>query len=188
MAAPGSCVQVHPPKMIETPRLNLRHPLLSDAADIFEYARDPEVTRYMDWPTHTSPDGAVEFLTSALERLASGTELTWIVTVKPDDRAIGAISCRMHGHAVDFGYALNRRYWGRGFATEAAHAIVDWVSRLEHVYRVWATCDVENVASARVLEKTGLTREGLLRSWSIKPNIGPQPRDAYVYAKVRSAA
>jgi RimJ/RimL family protein N-acetyltransferase len=181
-------VQVEPPKIIETERLSLRRPLLSDAAAIFEYARDPEVTRYMDWSMHTSPDGAVEFLTGALERLAAGTELTWMVTVKPDERAIGTISCRMRGHAVDFGYALNRRYWGRGFATEAARAVVAWVSALEDVYRVWATCDVENIASARVLEKATLTREGVLRSWSIKPNIGPQPRDAYVYAKVRSAA
>lgn len=180
-------MQINLPKIVETQRLTLRHPLLSDAAAIFEYARDPEVTRYMDWPTHTNPESAVEFLTGALDRLAVGTELTWMVTVKPEDWAIGAISARMRGHGVDFGYALNRRYWGRGFATEAAHAVVDWASRLEHVYRVWATCDVENIASARVLEKAGLSREGVLRSWSIKPNIGPHPRDAYVYAKAWSA-
>lgn len=181
-------MRVDPPKVIETRRLDLRHPLLSDATAVFEYASDPKVTRYMDWPTHTSPDDAVGFLTGALERLAAGTELTWMLTAKLDDGAIGAISCRMRGHAVDFGYALNGRYWGRGFATEAARAVVDWVSGLEQVYRVWATCDVENIASARVLQKTGLTCEGVFRAWSIKPNIGPKPRDSYIYARVRTPA
>jgi ribosomal-protein-alanine N-acetyltransferase len=54
------------------------------------------------------------------------------------------------------------------------------------VYRIWATCDTDNVASARVLEKAGLRREGTLHRWSVKPNIGPEPRDAFVFAKVRS--
>jgi RimJ/RimL family protein N-acetyltransferase len=152
---------------------------------VFAYASDPEVTRYMDWVTHASRDDAVAFLDGALERRAAGTETTWMMTVPPDDGAIGVISCRMRGHAADFGYALDRRYWGRGYTTEAARAVVGWASGLEHVHRVWATCDVENVASARVLEKAGLQREGVLRCWSIKPNIGPVPRHSYMYARIR---
>lgn len=109
------------------------------------------------------------------------------MAARPDDRAIGVIACRMRGHAVDFGYALDRRHWRRGYATEAAQAIAAWASGLEHVHRVWATCDVENLASARVLAKAGLQREGVLRRWSIKPNIGTVPRDSYIYARVRDA-
>jgi RimJ/RimL family protein N-acetyltransferase len=171
--------------MLQTERLCLRHPRDSDAAAVSEYASDPEVTRYMDWPTHTGPHEAVVFLEGAHERLAAGTEFTWMIVVKADDRVIGAISCRMRRREVDFGYALNRAYWGQGFATEAARAIVAWASSLEHVNRVWATCDVDNIASARVLEKVGLAREGVRRRRAVKPNIGPEPRDAYVYAKVR---
>lgn len=110
-----------------------------------------------------------------------------MVTITPDDAAIGVISARMRGHAVDFGYVLERRHWGRGFATEAAQAVVGWASGLEHVHRIWATCDVENVASGHVLEKAGLQREGVLRCWMIKPNIGPVPRDSYMYARIRDA-
>ena len=47
---------------------------------------------------------------------------------------------------------------------------------------VWATCDVDNLASARVLEKAGFEREGRLHNWIVHPNIGPEPRDCYVYA------
>jgi RimJ/RimL family protein N-acetyltransferase len=165
----------------------LRSPTLADADAIFEYASDPDVTRYMDWPTQTDPQSARDFLDGCLERLATGSELSWVITVPPSDRSIGMISCRMHGHAVDFGYVLTRSSWGQGFGTEAARAVVGWLSELDHIYRIWATCDADNVASARVLEKAGLQREGTLRRWSVKPNIGPEPRDAFVFAKVRSA-
>jgi [ribosomal protein S5]-alanine N-acetyltransferase len=49
----------------------------------------------------------------------------------------------------------------------------------------WATCDSDNLASARVLEKIGLMREGVLRRHTIRPNISPIPRDVFIYAKVR---
>ena len=176
------------PETIATERLALRRPALSDAEAIFEYGRDTEVTRYMDWPTHKSEQTVIEHLRSCPPRWESGEEFHWVITLRPYDRAIGGISCRIRGHSADFGYVLNRRYWRRGIATEAARAVVAWVSTLEPVYRLWATCDTENLASVRVLEKAGLTREGILRCWAIRPNISQQPRDAFVYAKVRSAA
>ena len=52
-------------------------------------------------------------------------------------------------------------------------------------YRAWATCDVENPASARVMEKAGMIREGVLKRWHVCPTIGYEPRDCYVYAKTR---
>ncbi len=61
--------------------------------------------------------------------------------------------------------------------TEAANAVVDWALSQPEVFRVWAVCDVENVASARFLEKIGMRREGTLSRWIIHPNISEQPRD-----------
>ena len=176
-----------PPRTFTTEHLRLRFPALSDADAIFEYASDPEVTRYMDWPLHTEVETVVDFLRELGERLAERSELPWVITVPPAERAVGMISCRRRGHAVDFGYILHRPYWRRGFGTEAATAVVAWASQLPDVHRVWATCDTENVASARVLEKSGLVREGVLRRWAVRPNIGPLPRDAFVYAKVSAA-
>ncbi len=142
----------------------------------------------MDFPTHRSVADAREFIDRCAERWASGFEYTWVVTGSHDDRVIGAISCRVRGHAADFGYILNPGSWGRGFATEAGKAVVDWVANLAPVARVWATCDADNIASACVLEKLGLSREGVLRAWAIRPNISLEPRDACVYARVRRAA
>ena len=170
--------------VFETPRLRLRVPVPTDVDAIFAYASDAQVTRFMDWPTHTRRETVAEFLEGALARWSDGSEWSWVVTVPSEDQAVGMISCRRRGHAVDVGYILTRELWGRGFMTEAARTVVAWAAQLDGVHRVWATCDAENVASARVLEKTGLAREGRLRCYAIKPNIGPLPRDAFLYAKV----
>jgi ribosomal-protein-alanine N-acetyltransferase len=171
-----------------TTRLVLRRPRLSDAAAIHEYGRDPEVTRFMDWRTHTTVADALAFLEEAARRCQAGLEYCWVITLKPDDRPIGAVGCRVRGHAADVGYVLRRDHWGRGYATEAAGAVFEWAADLEGVHRVWATCDVENTASARVLEKIGMSREGILRRWAIRPNLSPTlPRDTFVYSWVRPA-
>ena len=175
-----------PPEVIETQRLVLRRPRAADAEHVYAYGRDPEVTRFMDWETHRSVRDAAEFIALAATRWDSGEEYSWLVTVKPDDVPVGGVGCRVRGHAVDFGYALARGHWGRGYATEAARAVVEWAFAIDGVHRVWATCDTANAASARVLEKAGLTREGVLRKSAVKPNLPERtPRDAFLYSKVR---
>lgn len=178
---------IEAPEVFTTERLAMRRPLLSDAADIHEYASDPEVTRYMEWRTHADTSQTVEFLKACETRWESGEEFCWVITVKSASRAVGAIACRGRGHAVDFGYVINRKLWGRGYATEAARAVTGWTMTLPGVYRVWATCDAENLASVRVLEKTGLLLEGRLRRSTIRPNISMVPRDTFTFAKTRDS-
>jgi len=173
------------PEIFTTERLLIRRPLLSDAAAIYEYASDPEVTRYMDWRTHIDIRDSVTFLEACAPRWESGQEFCWVITVKPDERAVGVVACRVQGHTADFGYALNRQSWGQGYATEAARTVTAWAMSLPGVYRVWATCDTENVASVRVLEKTGLVLEGRLRRSMIRPNLAEKPRDTFVFATVQ---
>lgn len=173
-----------PPDVLETGRLRLRRAQRDDAPAIFEYASDPEVTRLMDWKRLTDASEARSF-TEEEKAWSSGEEFTWVITVKPDNFAAGAISCRPDGHRAEIGYVLNRRYWGNGYATEAAGCVLKLLFDDASVWRVWATCDVENLASIRVLEKIGMTREGRLRRLTVRPNLGREPRDAFIYAKVR---
>ena len=77
------------PDLLITERLILRRPSLSSAAAIYEFSRDPEATRYMDWHTHTNIQDAVEFLESCAPRWESGDEFCWAITVKPDNQALG---------------------------------------------------------------------------------------------------
>ena len=69
--------------------------------------------------------------------------------------------------------------------TEALTEIVRWALRQEKVFRIGSMCDVENIASARVMEKAGLIREGMLRRRLIHPNISDEPRDCFIYAITR---
>ena len=68
---------------------------------------------------------------------------------------------------------------------EALKFAVDWALARPEVFRAYAFCDAENPASVRVMEKAGMTREGVLRRWHVCPNIGPEPRDCIICAKVR---
>jgi RimJ/RimL family protein N-acetyltransferase len=176
-----------PPEIIETERLRLRPPVMQDATVIFAtYAQDPEVTRYLTWRPHTSIDDTREFL----RRCAAGWEqegpFPWAITLRAGGRLLGLMDLRPGGHRVELGYALGRADWGRGFMTEAVCAVTEWALAQPEIHRVWAVCDVENRASARVLEKVGMEREGILRRWSAHPNVGAIPRDCWCYARVKA--
>ena len=179
---------MNPPETIELARIRLRRPAPADAEAIFEYGSDPEVARYVDWPVRTSIDQLVESLRGRGARWESGAEYYWVITLPPEDRPIDGISCRIVEDSAEVGFLLNRRYWGNGLATDAARAIVEWALSIPSIRRVWATCDTENLASARVLEKAGLARESTLRSSIVRPSISSQPRDAFMYSCVRPAA
>ena len=86
---------------------------------------------------------------------------------------------------VEVGYVLARPYWGKGYMTEVLCAIIEWALAQPDIFRVQAVCDVENIASARVMEKAGMTREGTLRRYVSHPNLSNEPRDAYIYAAVK---
>ena len=180
---------MQPPDSLQTARLRLRRPTPADAGDIFaNYAQDAEVTRYLVWRPHADIAETHEFLTGCLAAWEAGTSLNWAIETIEQPGVIGMVGCRPHGGRPNLGYVLARPYWGQGYMTEAVGAIVEWLLREEDVFRVWATCDVQNISSARVLEKVGMEREGVLRRWEIHPNISPDPRDAFVYSRVKSSA
>jgi len=174
-----------PPETFTLVRLRSRRPRLSDAEALFAIGSDPAVARLADWPLDTSIEAHVERLRRRPQKWDTGAEFYWVITLPDDDRAIGAISCCVAQHTAEFGYLLARSQWGNGYATEAARAIVDWASSVPGIRRISATCDVDNLASARVLEKAGLKREATLRQAIVRPNVSSEPRDAYVYSKVR---
>ena len=69
--------------------------------------------------------------------------------------------------------------------SEVLTSAVELALALPGIFRVHAICDVENVASARVMEKSGLRREGCLRRYVVHPNVADEPRDCWSYAAVR---
>jgi RimJ/RimL family protein N-acetyltransferase len=178
-----------PPDIIETPRLHLRKPLLEDAAAVFDaYGQDPDVTKYLCWRPHKSIDDALTAMLNRLSAWERHTDYSWVITPNGQPATIlGMISATPERHAWRYilGYVLGREYWKKGIMTEAVKGVVRTLFQDPDVFRVWAVVDLENVASARVLEKSGMRCEGILRRWSLHPNISEIPRDCWSYAIVR---
>jgi [ribosomal protein S5]-alanine N-acetyltransferase len=172
-----------PPQALETERLSLRQPATEDAVLIFEqYAQDPEVTKYISWQPHKSVRETDEFIDRCISVWANNSAFPYVLICKEDAQLIGMIEIRINQYKADLGYVLAKSEWGKGYMTEAMQALTDWALGQDEIYRVWAICDVENPASARVMEKVGMQREGVLKRWFIHPNASEEPRDCYCYA------
>lgn len=175
-----------PPETFVTDRLRLRLPLLSDAGAIFNtYATDSEVTRYLIWQPHKRVEETRTFLERCVDGWETGNEFPWVITAKDSGELMGMAGLRVRDFKADLGYVLGRRFWGNGFATEAVTPIASWALAQPRIYRVWAMCDVENAASARVLEKVGMKREGVMCRSQMHPGVSNEPRDSYCYAIVK---
>ena len=171
----------------ETARLVARPPTPADAGILFEhYARDPAVAKYMTWRPHRDVAETLEFVRRCERVWSDGSAFPWSLWVKGAGDLAGLLEIRVRGSAVDLGYALSRRWWRQGLMSEALSPVVQWALAQPEIYRVWATCDIENVASARVLERVGMQREGVLRRWLIHPNVSEAPRDCLCYAIVKA--
>jgi ribosomal-protein-alanine N-acetyltransferase len=179
-------MHINPPNLLTTARLQLRRPQAEYASEVFDaYAQDSEVTRYLCWRPHESLDDTVKAMENRLREWESGNEFPWFLFERSSNRLVGSITARMEGFRVNLGYVLARSAWGQGYMTEAVTAVTTWAFSLPEIYRVWALCDVDNAASARVLEKAGMTREGILRHFGVHPNISDVPRDCFSYAITR---
>src|SRR5438105_5894729 len=133
------------PERLTTARLVLRRVGPADVDAIHEYASDPEVTRYMMWLRHPSVEHTRAFMMSRADPWSTGEgEFGWGITLAGTDRVIGMIGIRLNGFKADMGYVLNRRHWGQGIVTEAGRGVVEEAFKDPAIYRVWATCDVEN--------------------------------------------
>jgi RimJ/RimL family protein N-acetyltransferase len=174
------------PERLETERLILRPITRSDASAIFVgYAQDPEVVRYVSWRPHQRLSNTETYIARCLA-MPPDLARTYALVSRAEDRLLGAFDLRRPvTHRVDCGYVLARPLWRRGLMTEALAAAAHWAISEPEIWRIGAVCDTENLASARVMEKAGLAREGVLRRWLVHPNISPEPRDCFSYALTR---
>jgi ribosomal-protein-alanine N-acetyltransferase len=171
------------PSVLCTSRLLLRPIAVTDARDNFAYGSDPQVTRYVTWPTHRTIDDALDFVNRRVRAYETGPVLHWAITEgegRPMIGCIGIDAISDQHFSGELGYVLARPFWKRGYMTEAARTVIDATFRFTPLNRVEAWCLVANLASARVMEKSGMIFEGIrreasyfkdefhdLRSWAI---------------------
>ena len=168
---------------IETERLILRDFVKNDWQRVLEYQSDPLYLRYNLW-TERTPDAVQDFVGWFLDQQVQKPRLKYqlAVVLKSNHQLIGNCGVRMDKAGeieANIGYEFDPDYWNQGYATEAAHAMVDFGFQHFGVHRIWADCVAENTGSAHVLEKLGMKLEGRLRE---KEYFKGKYWDALLYA------
>lgn len=151
---------------IETPRITLRGMRVSDAPDMYAYAKRPTVTEYLTWDPHASVEETREYLIYVGQRYRTGDFYDWSLICREDGRMIGTCgftSFNCTNDSAEVGYVLNPAYWGKGIAAEALERVLAFGFEDLGLHRIEARFIEENDRSRRVMEKVGMTFEGVAR-------------------------
>lgn len=155
----------------ETERLKIRLFKEDDVDDLYEYCSDEEVTKYLSFETYNNKQQAIDRINYCMglyQRLDK--EITLAIEYKEEGKVIGNIDFirwNEKDKEAEIGYILNRKYWNKGFMTEALKPLLRFGFENMELNRIEIRCDERNVASARVIEKNGLTYEGTWRQKKI---------------------
>ena len=172
---------------IETSRLILRRAVREDAAPMFRnWASDPEVTKFLTWPAHSSIAVSEMVIGSWLQEYEKENYYQWMIVLKELDEPIGSISVVRQNDRVEeaeIGYCIGRPWWHRGIVSEALAAVIEYLFIEVGMNRVAARHDPNNPHSGGVMRKCGMKYEGTHRACD-RNNQGIC--DAAQYAILRS--
>ena len=155
-------------KRIETDRLVLRRFTLEDARPMFEnWASDPEVTKYLTWPTHDKVEVSAWVLEDWISHYGEAYYYQWAIVPKNNaDKPIGSISVVRQNNKVEsmeIGYCIGKAWWHKGIMTEALKAVMAYLFEEVGANRISAVHDPNNPHSGGVMRKCGMTYEGTTR-------------------------
>lgn len=150
--------------LLDTNRLVIRDFIRGDWTEVHTYASNPVVVEHMLWGPNSEKD-TLDFMDRMLEMQAevprTGYELA--VSLKESGQIIGGCSIHVDGKNAETGYCFHPNYWGKGYASEAASAMVRLGFEELGVHRIYATCRPANIGSEAVMKRIGMTKEGHLR-------------------------
>lgn len=141
-----------------TERLILRPWKESDAQNLYEYAKDPEVGPVAGWPVHKSVENSLEIIRNVL-----AVPETFAICLKENNKAIGSIGLKLNGSTdmtdkddeCELGYWIGKPFWGRGYVPEAVKELLRYGFEDLHMNKIWCGYYDGNVKSRRVQEKCG---------------------------------
>ncbi|ASA21444.1 GNAT family N-acetyltransferase [Paenibacillus donghaensis] len=151
--------------VIETERLLIREFRAEDWEAVHVYASDPLVTRYMIWGPNDKQD-TQDYLAAVIEtqQHQPRKDYEFAVVYKATGKLIGGSGIHITATGQgEIGYCYNRTYWGQGFASEAAAALLRLGFKEQGLHRIYATCRPVNLGSAKVMQAIGMKYEGQLR-------------------------
>jgi [ribosomal protein S5]-alanine N-acetyltransferase len=172
------------PSLYRTARLDLRPPRQTDAAELYQrIASDPDVTRLVGWPMHASLKDTQDFLSFSAAEWSKWPAGPLLITSQKDGGILGSTGLAFEtSYRASTGFVLAKDAWGLGFASEALAAVVQ-IAAAAKLQRLYALCHVSHAKSARVLERCGFVREGVLHRYAVFPNLGMrEAQDVFCYA------
>lgn len=152
---------------IETQRLILRRASTEDAQAMFDHwASDPDVTKYLTWPVHASPDVSQQVLQSWVDGYQQDNFYQWLIVPKDVGQPVGSISGMNPNDllsCVEMGYCIGQPWWHQGITSEALQGVIRYLFDTCDFHRITAKHDTNNPHSGAVMKKCGMTYEGTSR-------------------------
>ena len=160
---------------LETERLILRRFTIDDAESMYSnWASDEDVTKYLTWPTHKSVEDSKMFIEYCLDNYPTLSFYNWVLELKNTHELIGNVSIVEvfeKTNSMELGWVIGKKFWGNGYAPEAARKIFDVMFNEVGVNCIFAMHDVNNPKSGKAMQKLGMKFEGINRQCS-KNNQG----------------
>ena len=155
-------------QLIETPRLILRMAQMTDAEPMFRnWASDPEVTKFLTWPTYQTIDSAYCILDLWTKAYEKQDFYQWMIVLKDIYEPIGSISVvhlRDDIAEAEIGYCIGQNWWHKGIVTESLAAVIKFLFTEVGMNRIAAKHDTNNPNSGGVMKKCGMVYEGTSRA------------------------
>lgn len=173
-------------RKIETERLILRAFTINDVDAVFDnWANDDDICKYMRWTKHKSKEETKKIVSKWIDSYREKSHYRWAIVLKKSDEPMGAIGLFVVNEndlCGDVGYYVSKKYWGQGIMTEALKAVLAFAFDTVGFNRIETCHSVNNPASGRVMQKCGMTFEGLARQ-KYKSNCGFEDSNMYSILK-----
>jgi ribosomal-protein-alanine N-acetyltransferase len=154
--------------ILRTKRLILRRIILDDAEELFEFCKDPDLFRYIGGRAHKTKAESENFIRDIENKYTKREILPWGLVYKENNKLIGDCAFLLWSeqpHRAELDYLLSKSYWNQGLMTEAVKELIRFGFEKLRLERIQAMSEIANAASIRVMEKSGMTFEGVLRNY-----------------------
>ena len=173
-------------KQLETERLVLRKLELKDTKNMFNVIlNNKDTLHFLDWPFCENINEAETFVNKLIGDSNNLKYYFWVIEEKNTNNFVGCISiCNLceEKRMAEIEYVANSEYRGKGYIPEANRKVMEYLIKDCNFYRIEAVCNIENVASSRVMEKSGMKFEGILRGRALNLNAEGNPGDLKMYS------
>lgn len=172
--------------VLETERLLLRKPELTDSPQVFKMRSDETAMKFLDKPIQKDESEAVALIQLLLDNLDKNNGITWAISLKEDPSLlIGTIGLwRMipEHYRSEIGYMLLSEYFNKGYITEAIHKVNEYAFTQTEIHSIEANINPENIGSETVLQKTGYIKEAHFRENYYFNGVF---KDTVIYSKIK---